>query len=165
MWQNIAYGRPEAPRREIIRAEEFQREMSTAEFHYLCGKYVAERERVLGLQNQSLLAAAYRNRLHWSQLVGGDVVLSLTHQWQARFNASKVEVHPRVDDPVDPAILSELSDLVPDFRRAYEPDGMRPDEFDAYGATVRTLRQFIGAYRDLQATIRDFILPNPDKKV
>ena len=46
--------------REVIRADEFQREMSTAEFHYLCGKYVAERERVLGLQNQSLLAAAYR---------------------------------------------------------------------------------------------------------
>jgi len=46
--------------REIIRAEEFQREMSTAEFHYLCGKYVAERERALGLQNQSLLAACYR---------------------------------------------------------------------------------------------------------
>jgi deoxyhypusine synthase len=45
--------------REVIRAEEFQREMSTAEFHYLCGKYVAERERVLGLKNQSLLAAAY----------------------------------------------------------------------------------------------------------
>ncbi|MBS1790625.1 MAG: deoxyhypusine synthase [Acidobacteria bacterium] len=45
--------------REIIRAEEFQREMSTAEFHYLCGKYVAERERVLGLKNQSVLSAAY----------------------------------------------------------------------------------------------------------
>lgn len=45
--------------REIIRAEEFQREMSTAEFHYLCGKYIAERERVLGLQNQSVLSAAY----------------------------------------------------------------------------------------------------------
>jgi deoxyhypusine synthase len=45
--------------REIINGPEFQREMSTAEFHYLCGKYVAERERVLGLQSQSLLAAAY----------------------------------------------------------------------------------------------------------
>lgn len=45
--------------REIIRAEEFQREMSTAEFHYLCGKYIAERERVLGLSNQSVLSAAY----------------------------------------------------------------------------------------------------------
>jgi len=47
--------------REIIRAEEFQREMSTAEFHYLCGKYVAERERALGLKNNSLLAATYRH--------------------------------------------------------------------------------------------------------
>ena len=45
--------------REVMRAEEFQREMSTAEFHYLCGKYIAERERVLGLKNQSVLAAAY----------------------------------------------------------------------------------------------------------
>jgi deoxyhypusine synthase len=33
--------------------------MSTAEFHYLCGKYVAERERVLGLGRKSVLAAAY----------------------------------------------------------------------------------------------------------
>jgi deoxyhypusine synthase len=47
--------------REIIRSEEFQREMSTAEFHYLCGKYVAERERALGLKNHSLLAAAYHH--------------------------------------------------------------------------------------------------------
>jgi deoxyhypusine synthase len=47
--------------REIIRAEEFQREMSTAQFHYLCGKYVAERERALGLKNNSLLAAAYHH--------------------------------------------------------------------------------------------------------
>ncbi|MFN0087539.1 MAG: homospermidine biosynthesis protein [Blastocatellia bacterium] len=45
--------------REVIRAGEFQREMSTAEFHYLCGKYIAERERVLGLSNQSVLSAAY----------------------------------------------------------------------------------------------------------
>ncbi|HXG65348.1 MAG TPA: deoxyhypusine synthase [Blastocatellia bacterium] len=45
--------------RKIIEGPEFQREMSTAEFHYLCGKYVAERERVLGLGRKSVLAAAY----------------------------------------------------------------------------------------------------------
>ncbi|HYE66456.1 MAG TPA: deoxyhypusine synthase, partial [Pyrinomonadaceae bacterium] len=45
--------------RRIIEAEEFQRPMSTAEFHYLCGRYVRERERQLGLENRSLLAAAY----------------------------------------------------------------------------------------------------------
>lgn len=46
--------------REIIASPEFQKPMSTAEFHYLCGKYVSERERVLGLERQSFLAAAYR---------------------------------------------------------------------------------------------------------
>lgn len=45
--------------RKVIEGEEFQREMSTAEFHYLCGKYVAERERVLGIGRKSLLAAAF----------------------------------------------------------------------------------------------------------
>jgi deoxyhypusine synthase len=47
--------------REVITGEEFQREMSTAEFHYLCGKYVAERERVLGIGRKSVLAAAYEH--------------------------------------------------------------------------------------------------------
>jgi deoxyhypusine synthase len=45
--------------RQIIRAPEFQRPMSSAEFHYLCGKYVRERERALGLSYKSLLSAAY----------------------------------------------------------------------------------------------------------
>jgi deoxyhypusine synthase len=47
--------------RRIIDAEEFQRTMSTAEFHYLCGKYVSAREAELGLTRKSLLAAAYEH--------------------------------------------------------------------------------------------------------
>src|SRR5712692_4123636 len=45
--------------REIISGPEFQRTMSTAEFHYLAGKYVLERSRVLGLTDKSLLGAAH----------------------------------------------------------------------------------------------------------
>ena len=45
--------------RRVIEAPEFQRPMSTAEFHYLIGRYVLERERKLGLKNKSLLAAAH----------------------------------------------------------------------------------------------------------
>lgn len=47
--------------REVIKAPEFQKEMSSGEFHYLIGKYVNEREKVLRLHNKSLLAAAYRH--------------------------------------------------------------------------------------------------------
>src|ERR671932_2163772 len=45
--------------RRIIEGEEFQRPMSTAEFHNLCGRYVRERERQLGLAYKSLIAEAY----------------------------------------------------------------------------------------------------------
>ena len=44
--------------RRVIEAPEFQKPMSTAEFHYRAGRYVLERERKLGLKNKSLLAAA-----------------------------------------------------------------------------------------------------------
>jgi len=109
-----------------------------------------------------LLAAAYRNHLHWSQLIGGDIVLTIPYAWQKLFNASDIDVVPRFDDPVPADVLEELSAKVPDFVRAYEPDGLAVDEFDAFGATRRTLRGFIGSYQELCAVVRDTMLPNPD---
>jgi transaldolase len=109
-----------------------------------------------------LLAAAYRHHLHWTELVGGDVSMTIPYAWQVRFNASGIEPVARMDEAVDPALLAELIDKIPDFRRAYEPDGLTPAEFDGYGATARTLRGFIKAYHDLQASIRDIVIPNPD---
>ena len=46
--------------RKVIRAPEFQRSMSSAEFHHLIGKYMVEREKALGIPQKSVLAAAYR---------------------------------------------------------------------------------------------------------
>ncbi len=45
--------------RKIIAGKEFQKTMSSAELHYLAGRYVHERERKLGLKDKSLLAVAY----------------------------------------------------------------------------------------------------------
>ena len=95
-----------------------------------------------------LLAAAIRHHLHWSELIGGDLVLTLPSTWQKRFNASDVEVRSRIDDPVDPDHLAELRRL-PGFVQAFEPDGLAIDEFDGWGPTRRTLRAFIGSYHDL----------------
>lgn len=46
--------------RTVIRKEEFQKEMGTAELHYRLGMYIAERERVLKIKHSSLLATAFR---------------------------------------------------------------------------------------------------------
>ena len=111
-----------------------------------------------------LLAAAYRHHLHWSELIGGDIVLTIPYEWQLQFNQSDVEVKERMQDPVDPLIVSELYRKFPEFRKAYDEGGMAVEEFDQYGATVRTLRTFISSYCELLAFVREFMLPDPDKK-
>jgi len=111
-----------------------------------------------------LLAAAYRNQMQWSEFIGGDVVLTIPIEWQKRFNASDIVVKPRMDNPVDLNIVKELEKKFPDFRRAYEPDGLKNGDFDSFGPNRRTLRQFLAGYDDLVRIIRDFMVPDPDKK-
>jgi transaldolase len=109
-----------------------------------------------------LLSAAFRNHMQWSEFIGGDVVISPPYKWQVRFNASDVSVAPRMDKPVRPEIVEELLKKFPDFRRAYTEDGLKVSEFDTFGPTVRTLRQFLEACHELSARVRDRMLPNPD---
>jgi len=109
-----------------------------------------------------LLGAAIRHHLHWSELIGGDVVITMPAAWQRRFNASAVEVRPRMDDPVDARIIAELATHYPDFGRAYESDGLSVAEFDAFPPTARTLRAFIASYHELLHQVTDAMIPNPD---
>jgi transaldolase len=108
-----------------------------------------------------LLSAAFRNHMHWSQFIGGNVVISPPFGWQKRFNASSIEPTHRLDDPVDPRIVEDLYDNFAEFRKAYDEDGLAQADFTDYGATVRTLRQFLQANNDLEALVRDVLLPNP----
>ena len=91
-------------------------------------------------------------------------MLTIPYEWQKLFNASGIEVKERFQNPVSAEIIDTLYAKFPDFRRAYDVDGLTVDEFDSFGPTVRTLRTFIGSYHDLVALIRDFMLPNPDVK-
>ncbi|HEU0237106.1 MAG TPA: transaldolase family protein [Candidatus Limnocylindrales bacterium] len=109
-----------------------------------------------------LLGAAIRHHYHWSEVIGGDVVITLPSVWQKRFNASDVEVRERIDDPVDPGVLDDLRRHFPDFVRAWEPDGLTIDEFDSFGPSARTLRAFVGSYHELLHAVSDALIPNPD---
>jgi transaldolase len=99
--------------------------------------------------------------MHWSELVGGDIVISPPHAWQKRFNRSGIRVAPRIDDPVAPGVIAAL-DRFEDYRRASTEHGLSGQEFDEFAPTRRTLRQFIGACHDLDAQVREIMLPNPD---
>jgi transaldolase len=123
--------------------------------------YAVFRERGYRLR---LLSAAFRNHMHWSEFIGGDVVISPPYAWQRRYNASDIPILSRIDIPVDARIVEDLLKRFTDFRRAYEMDGLNVEEFDSFGSTRRTLRQFIGACNDLSSLVRDVMLPNPDVK-
>jgi transaldolase len=109
-----------------------------------------------------LLSAAFRNPMHWSELIGGDIVISPPYAWQVRLNQGDIDVVSRIDKPVAPEIVEQLSRKFADFRRASTENGISIAEFDSFGPTRRTLRQFIGACHDLDGVVRDIILPNPD---
>jgi len=109
-----------------------------------------------------LLSAAFRNHMHWSEFIGGDVVISPPHAWQRRFNASDIDVISRIDSPVNEKIVSTLLRTFPDFERAYNEDGLTLDEFETFPSSRRTLRQFIAGCAEMNGIVRDIILPNPD---
>jgi transaldolase len=46
--------------------------------------------------------------MHWSELIGGDIVLTIPYEWQRLFNASDVEVKERFQNPVSPEVVDTL---------------------------------------------------------
>jgi transaldolase len=88
-----------------------------------------------------LLVAALRGDYHLTELAGADLIMSIAPAFQEIFVTRDLPREERIDRPVPADAIERLSQM-PEFVRAYEPDGMTPAEFMAFGATQRTLSQF-----------------------
>lgn len=107
------------------------------------GKRANEIFRERGYESK-LLIAALRGNNHIEQFVGGDLVISMPPANEQAFGehvGHKLPA-PLIDEPVPSGKIEELSERFVDFRRAYAPDGMQPEEFDSFGPTVKTINQF-----------------------
>jgi deoxyhypusine synthase len=82
--------------RKMITAKEFQKTMSTAEFHYLAGRYVHERERTLGLKDKSLLAVAYEYAVPIYTSSPGDSSIGMNVAAKA-LQGNKLAIDPSLD--------------------------------------------------------------------
>jgi transaldolase len=105
-----------------------------------------------------LLAAAFRSHYHWTEFIGGEVSMTIPPSWIRRFVKSDIKVENAIDRPVDQKILSQLQKHLKDFNLAYDADGMKPEEFDKYGATRKTLMQFLNGYDSMVAIVRKYIV-------
>ena len=90
----------------------------------------------------TLLVAALRGTYHMTGLAGAPVIMSIHPKIQTMLREPGVPRVVGIDQPVDPLVIQRLQQM-PDFVRAYEPDGMHPAEFITYGLTQRTLSQFL----------------------
>jgi transaldolase len=91
-----------------------------------------------------LLIAALRGDYHLTELAGADLIMSIAPGCQGWFIGDQLPREERIDREIPPDVIQRLESM-PEFVRAYEPDGMAPSEFITYGATQRTLCQFVEA--------------------
>jgi transaldolase len=91
-----------------------------------------------------LLVAALRGPYHLTELAGAELVMSIAPAPQEWFVTGDHPREQRIDQEIDPAVVQRLGSM-PEFRKAFEPDGMSPEDFMAYGVTQRTLSQFVEA--------------------
>ncbi len=89
-----------------------------------------------------LLVAALRGGYHLTELAGADLIMSIAPSYQEIFVTQDLPREERIDSPVPEETIARLRTM-PEFVRSYEPDGMHPEEFMAFGATQRTLGQFV----------------------
>ncbi|MEM7145332.1 MAG: transaldolase family protein [Verrucomicrobiota bacterium] len=97
----------------------------------------------------TLLAAAYRHELQWSQIIGKEVLQSIPYAWWKQFQFADCDVRETVWNPVEEARLAGLRRAFPEFDALYREDGMSIDEFGVFEATEVTVEQFTGGYRSL----------------
>lgn len=95
--------------RTLLRKEEFQRSMGTAELHHRLGRYVAERERVLGIRHSSILAAAHRYDVPVYTSSPGDSSIGMNIA-EAALSGYQVRIDPLLD-------VNETAAIVLDAKR------------------------------------------------
>jgi deoxyhypusine synthase len=102
--------------RQVMKAPEFRREMSTAELHHLLGKYLAAREDELGLEDTCILSTAYRCELPIYVSSPGDSSIGLNIA-----DLSFRDLGPRIDVTRD---VNETSAIVYDAKKSGETSGV-----------------------------------------
>ncbi len=89
-----------------------------------------------------IMPAGLRRVEHLTAMAGADMTFSLQPRVQKMVIDADPERVCHIDDEIDPAITERLK-KIPEFVRAYEEGGLRPEEFITFGVTQKTATQFL----------------------
>lgn len=91
----------------------------------------------------TLLGGGARGVHHFTEFVGGDIHITMNWSTIAELNELDPPIESRIDAEPDAAVVEELSEKLPDFRKAYADDGLTPEEFEPFGPLQRFRNAFI----------------------
>ena len=96
-----------------------------------------------------MLGGGARGPQHFTEFVGGDMHITINWSTAVELNANNTEPVNAIDNEADPAVVKELMGKLPNFKRSYDMDGMKPEAFDDYGPTMLFRTQFMNGYSRL----------------
>ena len=108
--------------------------------------------------NLKLLAANNHSHFLWSELLGGDILMTINPVWWRELEGKRMELRNTIDEPVNPAAIEMLRELIPEYRSIYDESGMNTSDFNDYGAFKATMREFLTGYDGFIEYLRDFML-------
>lgn len=103
------------------------------------------------------LIAYYRNQLHWSEFIGGNIALTIPVKWQKCFENSDVEIKDYMHVPVEAWKLKQLQ-KIPMFLTLYNESSIKEADFCNIYAVVKTFQYFTTEYQKAVFKIRDVVL-------
>ena len=88
-----------------------------------------------------IMPAGLRGAYHLTEMAGGNLLYTINTRVQDMILEADPPQVEKINDPIDPEILEKLMQI-PEFVRAYEPDGLKPEEFITFGVVQKLLSQF-----------------------
>ena len=131
----------------------------SAEAMKYAGLSIAKREYALMAERGYpgiMIGGGARKLEDFTELVGGD--LAVTINWEGTADVLIDRDGPtvrRIDAPVDARLIAELKEKLPDYVRAFEPDGMTPAEFYDYGGVELFRTSFMKGWKQLLALVAE----------
>ncbi|MGI6696373.1 MAG: transaldolase family protein [Christensenellales bacterium] len=96
-----------------------------------------------------MLGGGARGPQHFTEFVGGDMHITINWSTAVELNANNTDPVDAIDNEADPAVVKALMEKLPNFKRSYDEDGMKPEEFEDYGPTMLFRTQFLNGYSRL----------------
>jgi transaldolase len=100
-----------------------------------------------------MLGGGARNLGHFTEMVGGDVHITINWSTAQQIIDAGTPLVSRMDAETDQSVVDELYEKLPDFRKAYDVDGLSLDEFAGYGPVQLFRNAFLKGWYILLAEV------------